>query len=132
METLKCLTRGKEVEIYRHVEVSIGNTNNTQGFSKAYTDILNHARSSYSVILRHLASPSPKMLMHCTAGKDRTGVLCGLILALCGVQDEIIAKEYQLTEQGLAAWRVGAAEALKKSHKIDFNETTALNMLGAT
>lgn len=39
--------------------------------------------------------------MHCTAGKDRTGVICALILSLCGVEDEAVAHEYSLTELGL-------------------------------
>lgn len=103
----------------------------TQGFSLAYTDILLHAKSSYSQILRHIACSSGPLLLHCTAGKDRTGVICAIILALCGVDDETIAREYELTEKGLAAWRVMAAEVLKKSHRMDFNETTALNMLSA-
>lgn len=70
-------------------------------------------------------------MLHCTAGKDRTGVLCALILSLCGCSDVTTAREYELTEQGLAHWREGAAEALKKSHRLDFNHETALNMLSA-
>lgn len=110
-------------------------TNTTQGFSKAYTDILLNAKSSYSLILRHIATSSPNqpkpLLLHCTAGKDRTGVLCAIILALCGVDDETISREYELTEKGLEAWRAIAKEVLMKSHKMDFNEATALNMLSA-
>jgi len=37
------------------------------------------------------------MLIHCTAGKDRTGVASALILALLGVQDEIIIADYTLS-----------------------------------
>jgi protein tyrosine/serine phosphatase len=42
--------------------------------------------------------------VHCTVGKDRTGVLCALLLSLCGVEDDIVAGEYALTEAGLGAW----------------------------
>jgi protein tyrosine/serine phosphatase len=42
--------------------------------------------------------------MHCTAGKDRTGVLGAVLLSLCGVSDDIVAEEYSLTEQGLGDW----------------------------
>lgn len=81
-----------------------------QGFVKAYSSILtsaadpNHPYAPFSTILNHLADPDPSpMLIHCTAGKDRTGVICALILSLCGVDDETVAREYELTELGLAA-----------------------------
>jgi protein tyrosine/serine phosphatase len=40
------------------------------------------------------------MVVHCTAGKDRTGVFIALLLGLCGVDDEIIVKEYGLSAIG--------------------------------
>lgn len=43
--------------------------------------------------------------MHCTAGKDRTGVLVALLLSLCGVADDVVAHEYSLTDLGLQARR---------------------------
>ncbi|KAI2464756.1 protein-tyrosine phosphatase-like protein [Annulohypoxylon bovei var. microspora] len=82
-----------------------------QGFVAAYGDILAAGASPtndyrpFKTILEHLASSSPSppapCLIHCTAGKDRTGVICALILSLCGVDDEIVAHEYSLTDLGL-------------------------------
>ena len=37
------------------------------------------------------------LVVHCVAGKDRTGVLCALALSLLGVADEDIAADYALT-----------------------------------
>ena len=58
------------------------------------------------MILSHLATGPPSglgpILIHCSLGKDRTGVICALILSLCGVQDSIIADEYALTALGIA------------------------------
>jgi protein-tyrosine phosphatase len=34
-------------------------------------------------------------LFHCAAGKDRTGVLAAIVLALLGVDDEVIADDYE-------------------------------------
>eukprot|EP00977_Amphora_coffeiformis_P018569 scaffold6586_cov138-Amphora_coffeaeformis.AAC.2 len=34
---------------------------------------------------------------HCTAGKDRTGVIAAIILGLCGVQPEDIVEDYSLS-----------------------------------
>ncbi|KAK1998152.1 tyrosine phosphatase [Colletotrichum falcatum] len=84
-------------------------SDSTEGFTKAYTDILrtasepDHPNDPFRTILSHLATPEPPspMLVHCTAGKDRTGVICAIILSLCGVSDEVVAHEYSLTDIGL-------------------------------
>lgn len=37
-------------------------------------------------------------LVHCTSGKDRTGVVVAALLKIIGVSDEIIVQEYMLSE----------------------------------
>ncbi|RGY97346.1 tyrosine-protein phosphatase [Clostridium sp. AM58-1XD] len=37
------------------------------------------------------------VLFHCSAGKDRTGILAAAVLWLCGVEDEDIAADYQVS-----------------------------------
>lgn len=76
------------------------------GFVHAYRDIAQHAGPAYRTILEHVRDrPTEPLIFHCTAGKDRTGVLAALILRLCGVDDEVIAWEYGITERGLGDWR---------------------------
>ncbi|KAL7932633.1 protein-tyrosine phosphatase-like protein [Trichoderma chlorosporum] len=80
------------------------------GFAEAFSEMLfsashvqNKARP-FATILEHLSSdtnpPSP-MLIHCHLGKDRTGVICAIILSLCGVSDEAVAGDYSLSEKEL-------------------------------
>ena len=38
------------------------------------------------------------LLLHCTAGKDRTGVGVGLLLKNLGIPDSVIIKEYSLSD----------------------------------
>jgi len=45
-----------------------------------------------------LATPDP-LLIHCTAGKDRTGLASALILSALGVSEADIWKDYLLTNQ---------------------------------
>ncbi|UKZ55275.1 hypothetical protein TrVGV298_009095 [Trichoderma virens] len=82
-----------------------------EGFAQAFSEILfsashvqNKARP-FATILEHLSSdtnePTP-MLIHCDLGKDRTGVICALILSLCSVSDEAVAKNYSLSDEELA------------------------------
>lgn len=69
--------------------------------------------------------------MHCTAGKDRTGVLVALVLKLVGVEDEVVAEEYALTEVGLAQWRELVVEYLSKDLELHGGREGAERMIGA-
>lgn len=42
------------------------------------------------------------VLIHCTLGKDRTGMVFALLFLLAGVSDTVIASEYGLSTEGLA------------------------------
>lgn len=81
------------------------------GFVQAYHDIATHAGPAFRKIFLYLASLPPAdqqdgksvgALIHCTAGKDRTGMFFGLLLSCLGVPRQQIAEEYNLTELGLA------------------------------
>lgn len=52
-------------------------------------------------------------LVHCSAGKDRTGVVVALILALLGVPDEVIAADYALSAGYLNAANIAAIGRLQ-------------------
>jgi len=52
----------------------------------------------YGTILRRLADPaSLPTLIHCTAGKDRTGIAVALLLLALGVPDEVVVADYSLS-----------------------------------
>ncbi|KAF2015642.1 hypothetical protein BU24DRAFT_421940 [Aaosphaeria arxii CBS 175.79] len=98
---------------------------NVEGFVAAYRDILSNAGPAYRTILRYLINlPSPAStgsskplgaLIHCTAGKDRTGIFFGVLFSYLGVPEEKIAEEYNLTETGLARIRDEVAARLMQS-----------------
>lgn len=100
---------------------------------QAYKDILNAAPESYRVIFKHLADDHQKpLIVHCTAGKDRTGVLCALILSLCGVPDDEVAREYELTEFGLSKeWKETVVDHLMANPALSGNREGAWRMIGA-
>ncbi|KAJ5664039.1 hypothetical protein N7507_004770 [Penicillium longicatenatum] len=78
-----------------------------KGFAQAYEGIARSAAetNSFRTIMLHiLNNPDTPILLHCTAGKDRTGVFAALLLKLCGVADETIVADYALTREGLGAW----------------------------
>lgn len=73
----------------------------------------------------------PPVLIHCTAGKDRTGVIVALVLSLCGVSDDVIAYEYNLTEIGLASRHEELMQHLLNNPSMKGNLEGVRRMIGA-
>lgn len=76
-----------------------------EGFAEGYMIILESGKKLIGDVFRYMikelsTKQRSAMVIHCTAGKDRTGVFVMTLLGLCGVDDEIIAKEYELTNLG--------------------------------
>lgn len=80
------------------------------GFSQGYVDWYRQiatygAKHAYKAVFEHIRDqPDDPFVYHCTAGKDRTGVLSALILKLCGVDNYTVAWEYSLTVPGMGVW----------------------------
>jgi hypothetical protein len=53
-----------------------------------------------SIVARRHAHP---VIVHCLAGKDRTGIMMALILSLLGVPDETIVEDYALSAVAMDA-----------------------------
>lgn len=69
----------------------------------AYRHILDRRREMVRDIAAAIAdAPDGGVLIHCAAGKDRTGIVVALALAVAGVPAETIAADYALSEPRLA------------------------------
>jgi len=67
-----------------------------------YCMILDHRQEQIVKIFRALFAPGALPgLFHCTAGKDRTGLISALILGAMGVPEETIVADYALSGQYL-------------------------------
>ncbi|KAF9380859.1 hypothetical protein CPB97_008096 [Podila verticillata] len=73
----------------------------TEGFCEAYMSMIPNIRQFFPPILKHIVEKKTPFIVHCTAGKDRTGVVCALLQMICGVDEEQIAWEYELTRRCL-------------------------------
>jgi protein-tyrosine phosphatase len=61
-----------------------------------YLDMAATGRAGIAEIVRIVADPARSaVLLHCSAGRDRTGVVMALTLALAGVSDQAIAADYE-------------------------------------
>lgn len=66
-----------------------------------YIGLLQNCQEQYRHIACLLLECTGLALFHCTAGKDRTGVLAMLLLQLAGVDRQTIVADYAATEQYL-------------------------------
>ena len=67
-----------------------------------YLTMLVEGEDALGRALNVLADPDRlPAAFHCAAGKDRTGVLAALVLALVGVDDDTIAADYGLSRVGM-------------------------------
>ncbi|MEZ5708312.1 MAG: tyrosine-protein phosphatase [Blastomonas sp.] len=65
----------------------------------SYRRLLSEQRLAASAMFEILLAGQTPLLINCTAGKDRTGVLVALLLSALGVSREAIRSDYVLTER---------------------------------
>jgi protein-tyrosine phosphatase len=66
---------------------------------ESYRNYVRHNTHSFRTLFAHLLDDRAPLVIHCTAGKDRTGFACALVLHALGVSDEVIAEDYLLTNR---------------------------------
>jgi protein-tyrosine phosphatase len=65
----------------------------------SYRNYVRYNTPNFRALFAHLLEDRAPLVIHCTAGKDRTGFACALILHALGVADEVIAEDYLLTNR---------------------------------
>ncbi len=79
---------------------------------EVYLLFLEHFKANVAAAIRAVAyAREGGVVVHCMGGKDRTGIVTALLLALAGVDDEQIASDYALSE-----------ERLRPRHELWFSE----------
>jgi len=68
--------------------------------TEVYTGILDNCQPAIKAVIETvLTAADAPVLIHCTAGKDRTGTIIALLLGAVGVSDDVIVADYALTGQ---------------------------------
>jgi protein-tyrosine phosphatase len=65
----------------------------------SYRNYVRYSTPSFRALFAHLVEDRAPLVIHCTAGKDRTGFACALILHAFGVPEDLIAEDYLLTNR---------------------------------
>lgn len=67
-----------------------------------YRTILAEHRAELVTAIRAIALADGPVVVHCTAGKDRTGLVVALVLSAVGVGYEVVATDYAASQANLA------------------------------
>ena len=65
----------------------------------SYRSYVQQNTRHFRTLFAHLLEDRAPLVIHCTAGKDRTGFACALILHTLGVADDVISEDYLLTNR---------------------------------
>ncbi|WP_028937107.1 tyrosine-protein phosphatase [Pseudonocardia spinosispora] len=86
----------------------------------AYLRMLAEGGDKFATIVEWAARADGPVLLHCAAGKDRTGVVAALLLRAAGVSREEITEDYLRTETQLPAIlarkTVGSLDQIDPTH----------------
>ena len=89
-------------EILAELTASPGSVTGLEGVIQSYTMFLDRRRQSVCRTLATVAAPGTlPAIVHCTGGKDRTGIITALALGIAGVTAQTIAQDYALSSHFL-------------------------------
>lgn len=108
---------------YHHLSLLVDelpDVKNPRPLVEMYQTILDERQDQVRTVLSTFAAPAALPgVVHCTAGKDRTGIIVALILGLLGVPHETIVQDYALTSTylGDAFVEESKQRALKRGYR---------------
>ena len=93
------------VEIWGHIDGSGDEPADRFDITAFYIAALDHAGPGFARAVRLLAAAEGAALFHCTAGKDRTGLLAALVLETVGVDRDTVIADFALTHDRIGPLR---------------------------
>ncbi|MEU7867430.1 tyrosine-protein phosphatase [Dactylosporangium sp. NPDC049140] len=74
-------------------------TSDARWLANRYLDLAEHGHAAITAAVEVIAdADNAPVVVHCVAGKDRTGVVSAVTLGALGVPDDVIAEDYALTQ----------------------------------
>ncbi|KAH8730194.1 protein-tyrosine phosphatase-like protein [Phaeosphaeriaceae sp. PMI808] len=98
-----------------------------KAYAELNSEVLEIYAPSIKKALEWIRDGMGPMLVHCTAGKDRTGVVSAIILSLAGAPRSLIAYDYVLTRVGIEPNREPLLQMLKLWNKEWTQETPGMS-----
>ena len=71
---------------------------------EAYLALVDRYRAELARTLTLVGDAEPPAAIHCAGGRDRTGIACGMVLWLAGVEPDAIAADHALSDENWAPY----------------------------
>ena len=98
----------------------------------AYREYVTDFRSEFSEIIKLAAEPTNlPILIHCAAGKDRTGFACSLLHLMLAIPQESVLADYLLSNEYLNEFKVAMLNKLKVFHLLGVSKQKFMPLLDA-
>ena len=93
-----------------------------QEMADVYGTILGlYAGTFATVVRRAAASARAPMVLHCTAGKDRTGVAAALLLSVLGCARDTVLDDYELSHRYYSEAKIAAVRPQLEAAGVEFS-----------
>ncbi|KAI4598787.1 hypothetical protein KJ359_002679 [Pestalotiopsis sp. 9143b] len=91
-----------------------------EAYEEMYLEVIDVYQPSWRLVLEHVRDrPEEAFLVHCTAGRDRTGVISGLLLTLAGASPDVVSLDYLLSRIGTEPAREALLQVVLASTKAE-------------
>jgi protein-tyrosine phosphatase len=123
----------RDSEYWERVQEQLAALPPVEYLAWSYVDFLEHFRDNFTAALRAVAdAPEGGVVVHCLGGKDRTGLVCALLLRNAGVSEEDVVADYVLSEENLAEahgeWVARAPTEEERSRRVKLGYAPATVM----
>ena len=119
----------QNVEIWGHIDAAGDRPTDPWDITAFYLRALDHAGPGFVRVMTLLANARGASLFHCTAGKDRTGLVAALLLEAVGVDRDTIIEDFALTHDRIDPLR---RRLLEDAAKHGVKRSDFERLLGAT
>ncbi|ORX97092.1 alpha/beta-hydrolase [Basidiobolus meristosporus CBS 931.73] len=110
-------------------------TNKPEGLAQAYITLLEHGKPGVADTIRYILEDtdmSQPVVVHCAAGKDRTGLVVAVILWALGVDVDTICADYELTNAHLKCKLIHPEPSMNTDPSVTLDLNADLTALAET
>jgi protein tyrosine/serine phosphatase len=106
------LGAGLDPEYVKELDAHLAANDVADHYAWSYVEFLERYRERFGQAFAAIADADGTVVVHCFAGKDRTGLVAAILLRLAGVDRATIGADYAVTADNLRArWQVWLREA---------------------